>query len=161
MTEDTGCQQLWAACLLNALNDLNGNKTDANCSIYSNQRYAQEAKEWFESDADGIGSFRFICQIFSLDVLAARQAIFDGEIRFESDGPDPDSLPCRLAEFRRQFRISQGRIADEIGMAVSSISCVETGRTNEHAMRADHRERIINYMTEFEELHEPDFVCQR
>lgn len=160
MNEDTSCRQLWATVLLHAMDDVGGSLVDCN-SIYNRQRYIAEAREWFERDEDGIGSFRFVCHALCLNTASVRDAVLNGETRFDPPEPDPDSLAFKLLSFRQHYNLRQGHVAKAVGIAVSSISCVETGRTNEHAMREDHRERIIDYMTEFEELHEPDFVCQR
>lgn len=92
-----GVPKLWFAVLAQAFRDFYGDIPSEGPSHYRavQLRYCRRtARAWFLSDADTMGSFRWIAELFELDVNAVRTRLFSGA-RIEIQ--EPENAPTRTS----------------------------------------------------------------
>jgi hypothetical protein len=76
-----GSQRLWIAVLEQAFRDYYGDIPSEGPAHYRQALLAQcrrSAKAWFLSESNGMGSFRWIADLFDLDARAVRRRLFKG-----------------------------------------------------------------------------------
>jgi hypothetical protein len=95
-----GAPKLWFAVLARAFRDLDGDIVSEGPTLYRNAqvKYCRRtARAWFLSDSALVGGFRWIAELFELDVQAVRKRLLSG-IRISLDESFEDSSPESLGE---------------------------------------------------------------
>jgi len=88
MGDDKRERALWAAVLIQAIEDVNWTPKET-ISQAIKQRHLHEkekAKAYLKAKRAGIGSFLWICELFDIDPDKVREAIFDNNGRCISAG---------------------------------------------------------------------------
>ena len=99
-----GAPKLWFAVLARAFRDLDGDIVSEGPTLYRNAqvKYCRRtARAWFLSDSALVGGFRWIAELFELDVQAVRKRLLSG-IRISLDESFEDFSPELLCESRPQ-----------------------------------------------------------
>ncbi len=81
LEQSEGAPKLWFAVLAQAFRDYYGDIPSEGPSRYRKVQvnYCQRtARAWFLSDSTAMGSFRWIAELFELDVQAVRKRLFSG-----------------------------------------------------------------------------------
>lgn len=81
LEQSEGAPKLWFAVLAQAFRDYYGDIPSEGPSRYRKVQlhYCQRtARAWFLSDSPSMGSFRWIAELFELDVQAVRKRLFSG-----------------------------------------------------------------------------------
>ncbi len=81
LEQSEGAPKLWFAVLAQAFRDYYGDIPSEGPSRYRKVQvnYCQRtARAWFLSDSSAMGSFRWIAELFELDVQAVRKRLFSG-----------------------------------------------------------------------------------
>lgn len=81
LEQSEGAPKLWFAVLAQAFRDYYGDIPSEGPSRYRKVQvnYCQRtARAWFLSDCPSMGSFRWIAELFELDVQAVRKRLFSG-----------------------------------------------------------------------------------
>jgi hypothetical protein len=95
LEQSEGAPKLWFAVLAQAFRDYYGEIPSEGPTRYRKVQvnYCQRtAKAWFLSDAATMGSFRWIAELFELDVQAVRRRLFSG-VRINLSEACTDSAP--------------------------------------------------------------------
>jgi len=100
LEQSEGAPKLWFAVLAQAFRDYYGDIPSEGPSRYHKVQvhYCQRtARAWFLSDTLSMGSFRWIAELFELDVQAVRKRLFSGarialDVSFEEE-PVPEVFP--------------------------------------------------------------------
>ncbi len=95
LEQSEGAPKLWFAVLAQAFRDYYGDIPSEGPSRYRKVQvnYCQRtARAWFLSDSCAMGSFRWIAELFELDVQAVRKRLFSGarialDTAFEEPAP--------------------------------------------------------------------------
>jgi hypothetical protein len=95
LEQSEGAPKLWFAVLAQAFRDYYGDIPSEGPSRYRKVQvnYCQRtARAWFLSDSSAMGSFRWIAELFELDVQAVRKRLFSGarialDTSFEEPAP--------------------------------------------------------------------------
>jgi hypothetical protein len=96
LEQSEGAPKLWFAVLAQAFRDYYGDIPSEGPSRYRKVQvhYCQRtARAWFLSDSNSMGSFRWIAELFELDVQAVRKRLFSGarialDVSFEDSAPE-------------------------------------------------------------------------
>ena len=81
LEQGEGAPKLWFAVLAQAFRDYYGDIPSEGPSRYREVQVnycRRNARAWFLSDATTMGSFRWIAELFDLDVRAVRRRLFSG-----------------------------------------------------------------------------------
>jgi hypothetical protein len=92
--------KLWFAVLAQAFRDLDGDIVSEGPTLYrkSQVKYCHRtAMAWFLSDSPLVGGFRWIAELFELDVQAVRKRLLSGK-RISLDESFEESSPELLGE---------------------------------------------------------------
>ena len=96
LEQSEGAPKLWFAVLAQAFRDYYGDIPSEGPSRYRKVQvnYCQRtARAWFLSDASAMGSFRWIAELFDLDVQAVRKRLFSGARISLGDPTESTSRP--------------------------------------------------------------------
>lgn len=113
--------------------------------LYSLKRtYRRTAKAWFKNNDDGIGSFRWVCELFNLDPISVRKKLL-------TQHHPPASLTSpglALRLYRQRNDISQTTLAKTLGCSSSYLSKIETGQKQFNHLPKDMQDQIISFVSE-------------
>lgn len=125
LEQSEGAPKLWFAVLAQAFRDYYGDIPSEGPSRYRKVQvnYCQRtARAWFLSDSSSMGSFRWIAELFELDVQAVRKRLFSGA-RIALDTSFEEPVPAVSAEID-EVVIDQGSSVD-LGPALVASQVVE------------------------------------
>ena len=100
LEQSEGAPKLWFAVLAQAFRDYYGDIPSEGPSRYRKVQlhYCQRtARAWFLSDSAVMGSFRWIAELFELDVQAVRKRLFSGA-RIDLDAVVEEVVPAASSE---------------------------------------------------------------
>ncbi len=100
LEQSEGAPKLWFAVLAQAFRDYYGDIPSEGPSRYRKVQlhYCQRtARAWFLSDSATMGSFRWIAELFELDVQAVRKRLFNGA-RIDLDAVVEEVVPAASSE---------------------------------------------------------------
>lgn len=123
-TSIEGVKKLWAAVMVQAVDDLHGR----NQKVLSRQerQWQGEAKGWVTDSRTNCGSFIWICRLFDVDPDRARKAVLEGSgftlnLTWH--------IGRKLRAYRAQNNLDQIEMGRILGLSSTTVSSVERGRT--------------------------------
>ena len=132
------CKRLWLKVLRQAVDDVQRLNTYGSGPY---RDFSHNARAWFESEDDGVGSFRWVCVVFNLCPENIRDMINEF---LQLTSTSRSALGARFLEYRKRNKLSRRQLAREISVPCYIIRNLELNKFR----RSKYFAQIMNFIVE-------------